>query len=179
MFEEAAGIVKYKARKKEAVKKLDETEQNLVRVQDIMSEIEEQILPLAEQAEKARTYLSLKETLAEHEIGLYVKQFDLLHAEWERMKALVEQRKSEQVERATAINRLDAKTADLRAFASEQDQVLEDLQQRLLDITEEAEKKEGLREVLRERLRNYSKNKQDANSQAVAMSEKQTALRNS
>ncbi|MBN6185863.1 chromosome segregation protein SMC [Aneurinibacillus sp. BA2021] len=177
LFEEAAGIVKYKARKKEAVKKLDETEQNLVRVQDIMSEIEEQILPLAEQAEKARTYLSLKETLAEHEIGLYVKQFDLLHAEWERMKALVEQRKSEQVERATAINRLDAKTADLRAFASEQDQVLEDLQQRLLDITEEAEKKEGLREVLRERLRNYSKNKQDANSQAVAMSEKQTALR--
>ncbi|MFT9847891.1 chromosome segregation protein SMC [Aneurinibacillus sp. REN35] len=177
LFEEAAGIVKYKARKKEAVKKLDETEQNLVRVLDIMSEMEEQIHPLAEQAEKARTYLSLKETLAEHEIGLYVKQFDLLHAEWEQMKERVEQRRSEQVERATAINRLDAKTADLRAFASEQDQVVEDLQQRLLDVTEEAEKKEGVREVLRERLRNYSKNKQDAHGQAVAMSEKQDALR--
>ncbi|GED13200.1 chromosome segregation protein SMC [Aneurinibacillus migulanus] len=178
LFEEAAGIVKYKARKKEAVKKLDETEQNLVRVQDIMGEIEEQIQPLEEQAEKARSYLSLKETLAEHEIGLYVKQFDLLHSEWEEMKTCVDKLESEQVERSASINSMDAKTADLRAFANEQDQVLEELQQRLLDVTEEGEKKEGLREVLRERLRNYSKNKQDARGKAVALNQKQEALRN-
>jgi chromosome segregation protein len=177
LFEEAAGIVKYKARKKEAVKKLDETEQNLVRVQDIMGEIEEQIQPLAEQAEKARTYLSLKETLAQYEIGLYVKQFDLLHAEWEETKSLVEKLTSEQIERSASINRMEAQTADLRAFVSEQDQVLEELQQRLLTVTEEGEKKEGLREVLRERLRNYSQNKQDARSKAVALTEKQEALR--
>lgn len=143
LFEEAAGIVKYKARKKEAVKKLDETEQNLVRVQDIMGEIEEQIQPLEEQAEKARSYLSLKETLAEHEIGLYVKQFDLLHSEWEEMKAFVDKLEGEQVERSASINSMDAKTADLRAFANEQDQVLEELQQRLLDVTEEGEKKKA------------------------------------
>jgi chromosome segregation protein len=177
LFEEAAGIVKYKARKKEAVKKLDETEQNLVRVQDIMGEIEEQIQPLAEQAEKARTYLALKEQLAKHEIGLYVKQFDLLHAEWEEMKARVDQLTNEQVECAAAINRMDAQTAELRTYASEQDQVLEELQQRLLMVTEEGEKKEGLREVLRERLRNYSKNKQDTHGKALVLAEKQEMLR--
>ncbi|AMA72638.1 chromosome segregation protein SMC [Aneurinibacillus thermoaerophilus] len=177
LFEEAAGIVKYKARKKEAVKKLDETEQNLVRVQDIMKELEEQIQPLAKQAEKARAYLSLKETLAQHEIGLYVKQFDLLYAEWEEAKARIDKLVGEQVECAASINRMDAQTADLRAFVGEQDQVLEELQQRLLMVTEEVEKKEGVREVLRERLRNYSKNKQDARNKAFALTEKQDALR--
>ena len=177
LFEEAAGIVKYKARKKEAVKKLDETEQNLVRVQDIMGEIAEQIEPLAEQADKAREYLRLKETLAHHEIGLYVKQFDVLYEEWEVLKQTVEALTNEQVECAADINRMDAKMADLKSYASEQDSVLEELQQRLLTVTEETEKAEGLREVLRERLRNFSRNKQDARGKATGLHEKQEALR--
>ncbi len=177
LFEEAAGIVKYKARKKEAVKKLDETEQNLVRIHDIMSEIEEQMEPLSEQAEKAKAYLRLKDTLTQNEVGLYVRQFDLLHEEWEEMKAQALKLTNEQVECAADINQMDAKIADLRQHASEQDQVLEELQQRLLSVTEEGEKKEGYREVLRERLRNYSKNKQDARSKAVLLQQKQDELR--
>lgn len=177
LFEEAAGIVKYKARKKEAVKKLDETEQNLVRVQDIMGEIAEQIEPLAAQADKAREYMRLKEELARHEIGLYVKQFDVLHEEWKACKQTIDELTNEQVECAAEINHMDAKVANLKAYASEQDNVLEELQQRLLTVTEEAEKAEGLREVLRERLRNFSRNKQDARGKAVGLSEKQEALR--
>jgi chromosome segregation protein len=177
LFEEAAGIVKYKARKREAVKKLDETEQNLVRIRDIMGEIEEQIIPLAEQADKAKQFTALKEDLAQHEIGLFVKQFDTLHAEWQETKALVEELTNSQVACAAEVNGLDAEMADLRQYATEQDQVLEELQQRLLTVTEEAERSEGLREVLRERLRNNSKNKQDSREKVMALQAKQDEFR--
>ncbi|WP_027414566.1 chromosome segregation protein SMC [Aneurinibacillus terranovensis] len=177
LFEEAAGIVKYKARKREAVKKLDETEQNLVRIQDIMSEITDQIDPLAEQAEKAKRYIELKEALRQNEVGLYVKQFDTLHLQWNEMKTLVEELTNEQVASTAEVNGLDAQMVDLRHHASEQDQVLEELQQRLLDVTEDAERKEGLREVLRERLRNNSKNKQESRNKAIALQERQEDLR--
>ena len=60
-FEETAGITKYKARKKEALKKLDDTEKNLVRVGDIQQEIESQLGPLAAHAERTRTYQTLEE----------------------------------------------------------------------------------------------------------------------
>lgn len=57
LFDEAAGIVKYKRRKDASVKKLESEQQNLVRVNDILSELEKQVEPLGKQAEKARVYL--------------------------------------------------------------------------------------------------------------------------
>src|SRR5690606_27578075 len=53
IFEEASGIVKYKTRKKEAVRKLEDTEQNLLRIHDLVSELEDQLEPLARQSETA------------------------------------------------------------------------------------------------------------------------------
>lgn len=63
LFDEAAGIVKYKRRKDASVKKLESEQQNLVRVNDILSELEKQVEPLGKQAEKARDYLKHRETL--------------------------------------------------------------------------------------------------------------------
>ncbi len=71
VFEEASGIVKYKARKIEAEKKLEQTKLNLLRINDIIYEIEQKIEPLKSQAEKAKKYLSLKEELKDIEIGLF------------------------------------------------------------------------------------------------------------
>ena len=65
IFEEAAGITKYKYRKNDAEKKLERTNENLVRVRDIMSTLEEQLEPLRIQSEKARKYLTLRDTLRE------------------------------------------------------------------------------------------------------------------
>ena len=72
LFDEAAGIKKYRHRKKEAEKKLDITEQNLQRVNDIVSEIQTEIEPMAEQAEIAKRYLELVERLNEIEVGILV-----------------------------------------------------------------------------------------------------------
>src|SRR3984893_14017833 len=76
IFEEASGIVKYKSRKKEAQKKLEDTEGNLLRIHDLVSELEKQIEPLKDQSEKAEKYKAIKEDLKNKEIALYVHQIE-------------------------------------------------------------------------------------------------------
>ena len=72
IFEEAAGIVKYRVRKQESEKKLEHTKLNLLRINDILAEIETNIEPLKAQAEKAKKYLNLKTELKDIEIGLFI-----------------------------------------------------------------------------------------------------------
>ena len=72
IFEEAAGIVKYRARKEETEKKLEQTKLNLLRINDILSEIEQNLEPLKNQSDKAKRFLQLKEELKEIEIGLFL-----------------------------------------------------------------------------------------------------------
>ena len=72
IFEEAAGIVKYRVRKQESEKKLEHTKLNLLRINDILSEIETNMEPLKIQSEKAKKYLNLKEELKNIEIGLFI-----------------------------------------------------------------------------------------------------------
>lgn len=72
IFEEAAGIVKFRARKEESEKKLEHTKLNLLRINDILAEIESNIEPLKAQSEKAKKYLNLKEELKSIEIGLFL-----------------------------------------------------------------------------------------------------------
>ena len=72
IFEEAAGIVKFRTRKAESEKKLEHTKLNLLRINDILSEIEANIEPLKAQSEKAKKYLSLREELKSIEIGLFL-----------------------------------------------------------------------------------------------------------
>ena len=76
IFEEAAGIVKYRTRKNESEKKLEQTKLNLLRINDIISEIESNIEPLKAQSEKAKKYLSLREELKTIEVGLFLYNID-------------------------------------------------------------------------------------------------------
>ena len=76
IFEEAAGIVKYRVRKAESERKLEQTKVNLLRINDILSEIEGNIEPLRKQSEKARKFLDLREELKNIEIGLFLQQID-------------------------------------------------------------------------------------------------------
>ena len=76
IFEEAAGIVKYKIRKQESEKKLEQTKLNLLRINDILTEIEANLEPLKIQSEKAKKYLNLREELKNIEVGLFIYNID-------------------------------------------------------------------------------------------------------
>ena len=85
IFEEAAGITKYKYRKNDAEKKLEKTNDNLTRVRDIMNELEGQIEPLRIQSEKAKKYLNIREELKAVEVNLSVVVIDKLKKELEEV----------------------------------------------------------------------------------------------
>jgi len=176
IFEEAAGIVKYKTRKREAEKKLADTEQNLLRIHDIISEINEQIGPLEEQAKKARTYKELHQQLVEHEVALYVQQIEAAHGKWEEASRRVQELKEQLAAHSSQVSKQEADLEQARFHVSQIDQSIEELQQVLLSVSEEAEKVEGQREVLRERMRNLQANRQQTMEQLHRISEKQHAL---
>ena len=81
LFDEAAGIVKFKRRKVTAQKKLENERNNLVRVNDILSELEKQVGPLEKQSEKARQYLKLKEDLKIYDVNAFLLETDKLKAD--------------------------------------------------------------------------------------------------
>ncbi|MGC5327163.1 chromosome segregation protein SMC [Brevibacillus sp. SYSU BS000544] len=176
IFEEAAGIVKYKSRKREAEKKLDETEQNLVRIHDIVSEISEQVGPLAEQAEKAKSYLELSKQLKTHEVALYVQQIEATHEKWEEANQRVDRLQGELVQLSTQASTREADLEQARFKVTQIDQSIEELQQILLTVSEETEKVEGQREVLKERQRNLVANRQATMEQLHRLTEKQHTI---
>ncbi len=85
IFEEAAGIVKFRSRKEESEKKLERTKLNLLRINDILAEIESNIEPLKIQSEKAKKYLNLKEELKSIEIGLFLYNIEKYKASLEEI----------------------------------------------------------------------------------------------
>ena len=95
IFEEAAGIAKFKSKKAEAEKKLLNTQDNLNRINDLISEIDRQLKPLREQAETAKIYHELKDQLKGLEVNLYIHQYDTAsetkNAILEKINAIVEE----------------------------------------------------------------------------------------
>lgn len=159
IFEEASGIVKYKSRKKEAEKKMADTEQNLLRIHDLVSELEDQIGPLHEQSLKAQKYKELREVLKTNEISMYVQQIDRIHSQWTETNGRLSKLQNEQSELAAVVGAHDAQLETHRWETRKLDAELEELQQTLLAISEEVEKCEGQGEVLKERKKNLEANR--------------------
>ena len=90
LFDEAAGIVKFKKRKVTAQKKLDSERENLVRVNDILAELERQVGPLERQSEKAKTYLKKKSELKDYDVNMFLLETERIEKEqmWRRSTAL-------------------------------------------------------------------------------------------
>ncbi len=81
LFDEAAGIVKFKRRKSIAQKKLEDEHQNMVRVEDILAELEKQVGPLKAQSEKAREYLRLRDELKVCDVNLFLNETEVLQTQ--------------------------------------------------------------------------------------------------
>lgn len=160
IFEEAAGVLKYKTRKRQAEAKLGETEENLNRVRDIVYELESQVGPLKEQATVATEYLEKKEALEQVEVALTVVEIEQLHARWETLSKQLTEHTDHDVELATVIQKQEAKISEMRQQMASLDDLISQLQAVLLRASEEHEKLEGQRDVLKERKRNSAQNKE-------------------
>ncbi|SDD95561.1 condensin subunit Smc [Paenibacillus sp. UNCCL117] len=159
IFEEASGIVKYKSRKKETEKKLQETEQNLLRIHDLVSELEDQLDPLRTQSEKAIRFKELKEELKSSEIAMYVYQIEQIYETWDETNKRLDKLKEAQLELSGFVSAHDAQLETDRWELRRKEEAIEELQGKLLQISEDFEKCEGQGEVLKERKKNYSANR--------------------
>lgn len=152
IFEEAAGVLKYKQRKRQAQFKLVETEDNLSRVEDIIYEIDQQIIPLEKQAEIANLYLTKNKQLKKIEISLLITEISEKHLDWQQNLKEIEILKDKEMKLATYIQTLEVKLAKDKEKANHVDIQLQEIQTELLNATEELENTEGKRNVLHERL---------------------------
>ena len=119
IFEEAAGIVKYKVRKQESEKKLERTKLNLLRINDILSEIESNIEPLKQSAEKAKKYLNLREELKNIEIGLFIYNIEKYKQSLEEIVKDEEIYKSQCNEEEGRLERVKALKEELKSQIDE------------------------------------------------------------
>ncbi|MCZ0703399.1 chromosome segregation protein [Natronobacillus azotifigens] len=160
IFEEAAGVLKYKNRKKKAEYKLAETQENLNRVEDIIYEIEGQLEPLQQQASIAKEYLTQKELLTNTEIALLHAEILELHSEWSHYLKNIDQLKQDDTTITSTIQKKSALIEEEQVKIQRLDQAIEGLQQQLLSLTEELEKLTGNKNLLIERTKNVTNNKQ-------------------
>lgn len=159
IFEEAAGVLKYKNRKKKAEEKLAETEGNLDRVSDIIFELQSQLEPLEKQASAAKDFLHKKEELERFEVALIAYEIEQLYDKWKTLSAHVEEQKNKEIELSAEIQAREAKIEEVRWKIQNLDEGINDLQDKLLLASEELEKLEARKEVLKERKRNAEQRK--------------------
>ncbi|MGS2776818.1 chromosome segregation protein SMC [Robertmurraya sp. GLU-23] len=160
IFEEAAGVLKYKNRKKKAESKLTETQDNLNRVSDILHELETQVEPLKIQASIAKDFLQQKEELEKIEVAVTVHEIEDLHEKWEKLTSQLEQHKEDELKLSTVLQSKEARIVEMRDHMAALDESITDLQDVLLRVSEELEKVEGRKEVLKERKKNATQNKE-------------------
>lgn len=172
IFEEAAGVLKYKNRKKQAETKLEETKDNLNRVNDIIFELEKQVEPLKEQASIAKEYVEKKESLEQIEVALTVVEIEQLHARWEALSKQLDEHVDQEVEMATTLQVKEAETTAIRERIATIDDTINSLQATLLATSEELEKLEGRKDVLKERKKNSAQNQEQLQTAVSDLIEK-------
>ncbi|EFM13027.1 chromosome segregation protein SMC [Paenibacillus curdlanolyticus YK9] len=176
IFEEASGIVKFKSRKREAQRKLDETEQNLLRIHDLVSELEDQVEPLRAQSEKAIRYKSLREQLQTQEISMYVHQIETVHTSWNEATAKLGDLEKVRLTHASVVSKHDALLEKDRQRLREIETELDQLHESMLQLSEDYEKCEGFGEVLKERKRNLEQNKRQLEESVTSLDERIVSL---
>lgn len=125
IFEEAAGIVKYRTRKEESEKKLEHTKLNLLRINDILTEIEGNLEPLQMQSDKAKKYLNLREELKSIEIGLFVYNIEKYKKDLEELVQSIEVMQNQANEEDEKLEHIKALKEELKTSI---DQITEEIE---------------------------------------------------
>ncbi len=177
IFEEASGIMKYKVRKQEAEKKLELTEQNLVRINDIINELETQIEPLKAQSDTAKKYLSYRDSLKELEINLYIDSIakfrDKIKEYEEQYLKIKESIDSENLTLENITRQNKEKNDRLKAM----EEILEITRQEFYGIESSLEKLSSEIKLNDEKINNFYRNIERIDSEMSEINEKKEQLK--
>jgi chromosome segregation protein len=156
IFEEAAGITKYKSQKKEALRKLEYTDQNLLRVADLVREVKRQIGSLQRQAGKARRYKQISHELQHLDTQFARHQFDVLQSEIAERQTASENLRNEIETTSASVLRCEDEIAELRERLSDLEHQIAAMQQRGLELKGESDRHESRIQFNEERLREFA-----------------------
>ncbi|WP_397537485.1 chromosome segregation protein SMC [Rummeliibacillus pycnus] len=154
IFEEAAGVLKYKQRRKKAEHKLFETDDNLHRVLDILHELDKRIEPLHIQASAAEDYLKMTNELKGIDIAVLVQDIENLNRSMEQIVKEKQELFSKEQVHATQIAEKESNITMLRKQLSDLDTLLDESQHQLVDVSAEAERFEGRKVLMAEKRMN-------------------------
>lgn len=175
LFDEAAGIVKFKKRKATAQKKLENERENLVRVKDILSELERQVGPLEKQAEKAKIYLKKKEELKNYDVNMFLleterieaelkvvcEKFQIANAEYEDANKTYQRIKSEYEKMEQDITEIDEQIQTLRESMNQSVVMKGKLEGEINLLNEQIRSAENTDELMQSRLEALDKEKEE------------------
>jgi chromosome segregation protein len=164
VFEEAAGITKFKSQKKEALRKLEATDQNLLRVADLIREVKRQIGSLQRQAGKARRYKQLMTELEHLDTQLARHQFDVLQSDIQSRTAQSEKWRAEIESLSEMVLRVEDEIAVLREQLAQEEEHIRNLQQQGMELKGQSDRHESRIQFNEDKLRDL----QEQNTRATS-----------
>ena len=177
IFEEAANVLKYKRRKEDALRKLDKTNENMNRINDIIAELESQVEPLKEQASKAEEYNNAKEELGSIEISLVTHDITEYNKEYELKSAKIETLNNELINLKTKTSSSDATSERQKLELSKLNSEINDYQEKLLEMTKKVEQANSHKQIVLER-KKYELNNDTIHKNIVSLKEEQLKIQN-
>ncbi len=177
VFEEAAGIVKYKARKSEAEKRLDNTEQNLSRIADIISELESRLEPLRLQSEDARKYLAMREEQKGLDLNVFLIRSERYQEKIAELRLTAENMRETLAQNEREQQALNERRESVQNQLSEREERSAELRESLQALIQEVEAQEGQANVLRERLAASRREQARVEDEKRAAEEGETGMR--
>lgn len=176
MFDEASGVLKYKERKREAEKKLAETNDNLARVHDILHELESQLEPLQIQSSIAKDYLEKEEELKAYDIQYVVWEIQEKHTKWEKIKAELSYLEEEREKVSASLQQVQEELKEEEKKAEEREQQIARVQEELVTMTEQMEKQEGEQRLIQEQSKHTKEQLADYEERLQQVKEKQKEI---
>ena len=177
MIEEAASVLKYKHRKEEALRKLEKTNNNITRVNDIIRELETRVEPLKKESERALKHIDKTEELKNIEIALIAKDITNLNYSYQDKKSKIEEINKEIISITTTNTSNETKLLEYKVKQNKIEEQIKESQSKLLEQTEISEKLNSRKKIILERQK-YEVNNTKLHESLVELKEKELKLQN-
>ncbi len=175
IFEEAAGVLKYKKRKEESLRKLDRTKENLLRINLVIDELKTTVEPLKEQSETAKKYISYKDELKEIEIGLITNDITNINNTYQVLKDDVKQIQDQLLDKESINNANSASIEKLKTELTKLEEKISDKNVSLISLNNDLAKLNADRMMMIER-KKYDYDKDQITNVIISLKEDVLAL---